>query len=412
MLSLRWLLRMTAAFLGLYALLFCVAQAQSTKPTCDDAVLLHRVGELHAAQAAALTIPVTREDETDVSPEAIKQIQSFKNALSNSLQIYFRCLTDQMPEAATVQADLYKALDIPIPPPPNDQPSTPNPSDRPTNSLYLNDVTLSVKTTPDSRHLVAVLTTFGIPDGQDSDLEIFAPDDRRQWSQVVRFASRPYTSIFGGFSGLNYQISPPNRLGHWFVVSTHVNPWPSSCWQTQYVDVVRPQDFGFQYQFFHDEAYGYICVDDTPKINRITADSFEVRLRIPSVDEGQLQSPTRLVYKVTDEEAIRVQPVALNPINFVDEWLRRPWRDARDWSAANNQTSLHKMHAAAGGGDFTAIRTCSTRGAHEIQFSVNEGSDIFFTVGQRQGFYTMLSATRRHSTACRGANLLNSIQDR
>jgi hypothetical protein len=51
-----------------------------------------------------------------------------------------------------------------------------------------------------------------------------------------------------------------------------------------------------------------------------------------------------LHYKIIANQPRRIAPVALTPQDFVDEWLHRPWSDARNWSRSGNQKTLHAVH--------------------------------------------------------------------
>ena len=49
-------------------------------------------------------------------------------------------------------------------------------------------------------------------------------------------------------------------------------------------------------------------------------------------------------YRVHGTQLERIQPIALNGRDFVDEWLQSPWSDAARWSAAETVPNLQQTH--------------------------------------------------------------------
>ncbi len=401
------------------ALLLCATPrlpAQPPQPRCDWSAFDHNAADLRAARDAALKITET-DLNTDVPPEAIKQIQQFKNSLSDALNNYFLCQPSQFPDAQALESDLYTRLAVAIPPPPDKRPEPPQNDSGPQAGLYLSDITLKVKIVPDQRKLIAVLTTFGIPYGEDAELDIFAPANSGKWQPVISFTSKPYNSIAGAFLGFDYKISPPDSKGDWFMVATHINPWPQSCWQNLYIDAVRPNQLGMLYQLFHEEQNGYICDDAAPYLRGVKADSFQLRFSIASIDESQLSSPSLMTYKVEGDEVTRIEPVALNPVNFVDEWTRRTWRDAQGWSVPTNLAQLSEDHAKLhnqASGDFVGFRACTAPLTSEVEFKADdgEGPSRFFLVKKNPDGYIMLKISDRPTPSCRTPNRITAIKDR
>jgi hypothetical protein len=172
-----------------------------------------------------------------------------------------------------------------------------------------------------------------------------------------------------------------------------------------------------EYQRFHEEQNGYVCDDVPPYLRSVSADGFQIRFSINSIDESQLSSVSLMNYKVIDDEVVRVQPVALNPVNFVDEWARRPWQDARDWSAPGNLSSLHNRHLKLhrqSATDFVAFRSCAIASTSEVEAAENagDGPSHFFLVKKSADSFAMLRVSDHATESCRGPNRLSSIQDR
>jgi hypothetical protein len=56
----------------------------------------------------------------------------------------------------------------------------------------------------------------------------------------------------------------------------------------------------------------------------------------------------------------RIDPVALQPRDFVHEWLREPWQEMK--SRSSNSDTLAKWHKLLGGsGDYEFVQPCINR---------------------------------------------------
>lgn len=411
----RILIRLFSAGVALTCILWR-ASAQDSPTKCDWAAFERSATEMRAARDAAMKISES-EGNTEVPPEAIQQIQEFKNDLYAALQSYFACQPNRLPEGPALERSLYAHLAIPVLTPPQKEADFDANGRGPWTGLYLGDVVIKAEITSDTRRLAAVLTRFSIPYGDDAELDVFDLGKSDVWSPVIHFTSKPYNSISGAFHAFDYRISPSSPEDDWFVVATHVNPWPASCWQNLFVDAVRPKDIGFEYQWFHDKQYGYVCDDVPPYIRSVRADEFQIRFAITSIDEGQLSSVSVMTYRVGGDEVTRVQPVALNPVNFVDGWVRGTWRDAEDWSAPGNLPRLRNMHIKLHGqsfGDFIAFRGCAIASLSEVKFASNDGDgpDYFFLVKQAADSFTMLRVSNHATGTCKGRDQLAEVSDR
>jgi hypothetical protein len=52
-----------------------------------------------------------------------------------------------------------------------------------------------------------------------------------------------------------------------------------------------------------------------------------------------------LRYAVDNNKIRRIAPLAVYPEDFLDEWVRLPWDEARQWVTESSEGSLKKWHA-------------------------------------------------------------------
>ena len=92
---------------------------------------------------------------------------------------------------------------------------------------------------------------------------------------------------------------------------------------------------------FH-KSLGY--VRDTDPVMKPEPDGFELRVETGSVDSLVMTRPEIYRYQVTAEKAERIQPIAMNGRDFVDEWLESPWPESKNWVASTTEDQLGAMH--------------------------------------------------------------------
>jgi hypothetical protein len=78
-----------------------------------------------------------------------------------------------------------------------------------------------------------------------------------------------------------------------------------------------------------------------------------------SIDGGVHNREAIRHYVIDKDRVHRIDPVALSPRDFVDEWLRTPWKESADWSNTDKLRPLHeklkKIHA-----EFSPTMHCRT----------------------------------------------------
>jgi hypothetical protein len=152
---------------------------------------------------------------------------------------------------------------------------------------------------------------------------------------------------------------------------------------------------------------------------RLKADDLLLELKDRSIDGG-LHSRTHILhYRIGPDTAERVDPVALQPQDFVDEWLTRPWEEMKSRSALSAQDQLEKWHKLASRfGEFDKVQPCSEKPDH-LQVAVNvdylgenelpEPLTLFFLVHQTGPYqFEMAGVSFDEHEGCDGETPPNS----
>jgi hypothetical protein len=136
---------------------------------------------------------------------------------------------------------------------------------------------------------------------------------------------------------------------------------------------------------------------------RLSPDDLRIELSDRSIDAGVHSRTHVLHYKVGPRSVERVDPVALDPQDFVDEWLTRPWAEMESRTSASVRERLRKLrdllHTDLVAGEYVPTDSCAAS-AHRCQIALrSEGGSVFhFLVRQlgQQRFEMMdVSSTRQ-----------------
>jgi len=143
--------------------------------------------------------------------------------------------------------------------------------------------------------------------------------------------------------------------------------------------------------------------DDTPEKTYKPRSIDSVYVWAGSIDSGHLVREVVRNYSIRGDHIQRVDPVALSPRDFVDEWLVRPWTGSAAWSGAAGLEEWHKkMHAdwVAGDFDYPASMHCQTPDLWQVGFTPADEKknfepkpEVYFLVRWRPPYhFTMVGA--------------------
>ena len=151
---------------------------------------------------------------------------------------------------------------------------------------------------------------------------------------------------------------------------------------------------------------------------KTTPDGFELRVKSSNIDVvGAMTRTTILRYRTSGTDFERIQPIALNGRDFVDEWLQSDWNDAVRWNAPQNVGNLNAEHSRiekirkseSNSVLFTygPVRACSDSSKHfQVELDQDPGSPIYYQISETGNGYSMLSASGTPSPTCKSADLM------
>ena len=139
-------------------------------------------------------------------------------------------------------------------------------------------------------------------------------------------------------------VSPINRGNDYLVLTTGSESWCSSAWRHVYYRVFRlGPDLNAAPLLEGDES-GYLA-HDPPIQGSIGRNDVLIEFTIRSIDSGVHSREAIRHYRIDHDKVRRVDPLALSPRDFVDEWLTRDWREAAFWSESEHRSTMSQWHA-------------------------------------------------------------------
>ncbi|HSY90507.1 MAG TPA: hypothetical protein VK812_04000 [Candidatus Binatus sp.] len=194
--------------------------------------------------------------------------------------------------------------------------------------------------------ILVVSTQLWIPCGSsDPDSVIYVFQGRaREWKLVLATDADFDTTGDLQESGMQYQLSPPDAHGEWFLAIAHSPPACGPTAASLRYTILRPGRSADEPRILFDHR---VPLDDKfkpPFRLQVEDDWFALtRGKERKLDGDAGVSIER--YEISGDQVRRLQPLALTPEDFLDEWVRISWDEAARWSSQSSDADLSKWHS-------------------------------------------------------------------
>src|SRR5437868_4709223 len=138
-------------------------------------------------------------------------------------------------------------------------------------------------------------------------------------------------------------ISPYNNTNDYVVLTLGTEPWCSSNWHDVYYRAFRLGPDSGAPALVEGAEWAYLG-NDRALEGSVARDDVLVEFTIRSIDAGVHSRPAVRHFRINGGQVKRVDPLALSPRDFVDEWLTHDWKEAAFWSESANRSALRDRH--------------------------------------------------------------------
>jgi hypothetical protein len=267
--------------------------------------------------------------------------------------------------------------------------------------------------------LRTVVTKLWVPcGGADPDTIVYVFEKKgRSWELVLQ-TEGDYEPRFDGNDalGFQFQISPPDENGRWFLSIATLPP----------VCDLRPLTV----------TYRVLRAGNVPErpleilkmreeLASEAAPPYELRTEM---DWISMTRPVRrrldgepgitiTRWRIQGNAAERTFPLADDPEDFLDAWVQLPWAQAKSWSALSGHSHLQDWHGKLdrvlpGSIGLSFVQPCPAEGWKEqwqiglyLDFRGQEimnSEELFATVGKERGVFRVESVAPQRAPGCPG----------
>jgi hypothetical protein len=248
-------------------------------------------------------------------------------------------------------------------------------------------------------------TDVGIPCGFDRSLYLYEWRDNRWARRFALEANDDREEQYGPQQSTELQVSAPDAKGARMVLITGTPPFCMSLWQTLYIRLFRV-DTG-QTLLLEQTPLARILEGPANYSARLEPAGARIEFYGFDNDPGIFIRKYVLRYRVNNGKIRRIEPTALSHLDFVDEWLSRPWAEIAAYSRpqlAAWHDRLYKGHLLIG--EYRAEQRCANPGEWQVSFKLDKSISYFSVLDRGANRYRMLSVSENPRPDCSGPNEL------
>lgn len=332
---------------------------------------------------------------------AQQSIEQLKNALIKLVDARMACESASDLKADSIQQDLLRALNL-------------SELDE-TQAIYGYDLQIVVQKSTDAVGLLTVQIDFGIPCGNDNLLLVYRYRDKA-WHKDLVWKSNPYKSITGAYGDYyDYLLLPSKANETPKLVIIHSTPWCTSAWNPLSIDVVKLAEANKpQKSLLHRQVVVYSGADFNIDLKKLST-GFELRAKVGMLDSDLFIRQGIYRYQVDGDKVIRVQPVAENVRDFVDEWLTTDRSTAWQLSDKANSEELLATQAKLKEryGYYGSVKACQGLD-EEYQVAMNfngtqehDNEELYYFIVKSTRYgYLVKSVSSEANPSCTGPDIM------
>jgi hypothetical protein len=194
---------------------------------------------------------------------------------------------------------------------------------------------------------LVLVTSVGILCGADESGYVYEWRDgswQRLWQEERPIAEgKPYKPEY--IDGVDISL-PDQDNGPTNILSFGHESWCTSTFYDVYFSLWRVGAAGGPAKLLLDKAEpAWLGWHEPPIEGSVGAGDALIEFTVPSIDLDIHSYEAVRHYRIDGDKVLRIDPIALDPAAFVEEWLKDDWAESARWSAIAARTPLQAWHA-------------------------------------------------------------------
>ena len=120
--------------------------------------------------------------------------------------------------------------------------------------------------------------------------------------------------------------------------------WCSSNFYPVFFRLWRAEPAGASKLLLDEKQGAYLAAHDPPIEGSVGATDALIEFTVTSLDTEVHSYEAIRHYKILGERVERIDPIALGPRDFVEEWLKGSWRESSAWTTRDRRVPLRPWH--------------------------------------------------------------------
>ncbi|HTB12841.1 MAG TPA: hypothetical protein VK752_14770 [Bryobacteraceae bacterium] len=218
-------------------------------------------------------------------------------------------------------------------------------------------VSVALSWKPELPDVLLVTPGVGVRCGEDQAVYGYQ-FDANGWARVIS----DHTASDFGYGWARFELSDADGHGRRLLLIQRASVQCESTWMGATYSVFRmASDSATPPVSLLSGEHGFwMGNDDDGLVFALKPDELIIELLDSSVDSGVHNRTQIHRYNFVDGVK-RIDPVALQPHDFAEEWLTRPWSEMQSRSAPNTQKWHAKLHADLVLGEYTNVVLCAAK---------------------------------------------------
>ena len=264
---------------------------------------------------------------------------------------------------------------------------------------YVESITAEIK--PDYPEALFVTASVNVPLTTQDMLLVYDYSSGSRVKVLEANGSRKYDDVL-------LMVQPVREAnGNHLLLTARRGTTGGSSWNMISYELFRISPKASQAQRIFDGEHGSWFGSDSPYKTRLDPTNLLLEFTDRSIDAAVHSRTHVLQYRISPDKVERIAPIALQPQDFVEEWVSQPWAEVAPFTQAGQRESLKKAHdllyADFVAGDYTLVQYCQDKPDY-TQVGIDfHASPVYFLVHDLGKYnYEMAAAERERQPGCPG----------